>query len=294
MHVKGGLAGAVTVAALLVGGLVAKDQLQSGAAGTTRADRQQAYSQLQAATRSATVPYLGPFAQSKAKGRVCGPEVRLMEGALRRTTPPIRRGVARNCVGPATTLQVKAFQRRHGIPPTGVYGLRTHRALAHAYSRDQRAALAFLAGKRLTALRATTVATVTAHAFAYQGRMQYCEFGSLSSCGRRWVWPAYPDVPRHTDCSGYATWVYFQSGLPDPNGLQYRGGFTGTLVAHGVAVRYGAALHIGDLIFNGPSSSNTTHVSVYIGRGLSSGHGRAGIQIHQWNYRTVVAIRRYY
>lgn len=288
-----------TVTALIVGvalgagSLVGYNQVTSGASRASSADR---YSQLQAAAAAGkkTVPYLGPFSHDPTKGRVCGPEVRLMEGALRLTTPPIRTAKAALCVGLATRKQLQAFQRRHGIPPSGTYGERTHVALAHAYSDQQRSDLIYIAGVRLKALRYSTISTVTAHAFAFQGRMVYCNFGSLSSCGSRWSWPAYPDVPRHTDCSGYVTWVYYQAGLPDPNGLGFTGGFTGSLVARGVAVRPGAPLHIGDLVFNGPSASNTTHVSIYIGHGLTSGHGRFGIQLHQWNYRTVVAIRRYF
>jgi cell wall-associated NlpC family hydrolase len=288
---------AITVAFLVAvfgGSYAAKQLLQSGAA-VHRLDVQRRYAQLQKASgRPAVAPYLGPFARNPKQGRVCGPEVRLMEGALRRTHPPIRKAPPQNCIGAATVKQLRAFQRRQHIPPTGIYGLRTHKALSHAYTKRMRADLAYVAAKRLRALRIATIGIVTAHAQRLQGLMQYCEFGSLSSCGRRWSWPTYPDVPRHTDCSGYVTWVYYQAGLSDPNANGYRGGFTGTLVAHGTPVRPNGPLHVGDLVFNGPSASNTTHVSIYIGHGLTSGHGRAGIQIHPWNYRIVVAIRRYF
>lgn len=279
--------------ALIIGGVVAKNIFESNAARTDNVQRQ-ARLQAAASKKSPTAPFLGPFARDPKKGRVCGPEVRLMEGALRRTTPPIRKSKPRLCFGLATEKQIKIFQRRHHIPPTGIYGLRTHRALSHAYTKRMRSDLAYQAAKRLLALRIATIGIITAHAHAYQNRMQYCNYGSLSSCSRRWSWPAYPDVPRNTDCSGYVTWVYYQSGLGDPNYNGYRGGFTGTLVAHGIPVKLNGPLHVGDLIFNGPSAFNTTHVSIYIGHGLSSGHGRFGIQIHAWNYRTVVAIRRYF
>lgn len=285
--------GGAFVAVALVSAVLSHTLIGSDASRATSQDR---YAELQRATAAGRpiAPYLGPFAQNPKLGRQCGAEVRLMEGALRRTKPPIRKTKARNCIGAATTRQIKTFQRRHHLPPSGIYGKRTHRALSHAYTRRMRADLAYIAAIRLRDLRVKTIGIVTAHAKAQEGLMQYCNFGSLSFCSRRWDWPAYPDVPRHTDCSGYATWVYFQSGLPDPNGLGYNGGFTGTLVAHGNPVPPNGPLHVGDLIFNGPSASNTTHVSVYIGHGLSSGHGRAGIQIHPWNYRFVVAIRRYF
>lgn len=287
----GKIVAAGAIAAVVGGSLIAKDQLTSGA---SRSTLQGQYAALQLATHQNVVPFLGPFSADKKKGQVCGPEVRLMEGALRRTKPPVRKAPARNCMGAATVHQLRVFQRRHHIAPSGIYGLRTHRALSHAYTKQQAADLAYIAARRLRALRISTIGIVTAHAFAFQGRMQYCNAGSLSWCTLRWNWPKYPDVPRNTDCSGYVTWVYYQSGLPDPNGFGFTGGYTGTLVTHGVPVAPNGPLHVGDLIFNGPSASNTTHVSIYIGHGLSSGHGEPGIQIHAWNYRVVVAIRRYF
>jgi peptidoglycan hydrolase-like protein with peptidoglycan-binding domain len=280
--------GLAVAAAIAAGTLVARDQLTTNA---SRATSQNRYAQLQAAASGKDAAYLGPLARNHRGMAECGRVVRLMEGALRRTTPPIRKTPALNCIGVATERQIKAFQKRHHIPQSGIYGKRTHEALAHAYSAQQRADLAYIAAARLKQLRYDTIGIVTAHARALQGRMVYCNYGSLSSCGSRWNWPAWPDVPRHTDCSGYVTWVYYQSGLPDPNGLGYTGGYTGTLITHGVSVPRGAPLHIGDLIINGgwPSGS---HVSIYIGHGLSSGHGRFGIQIHQWNYRAVLSIRR--
>lgn len=294
---RGRLQGAAAASAILValvgGTIAAKSLLESGAA-VTASSQSGASAQLQAAAASRSVPYLGPFARNKAKGTVCGPEVRLMDGALRRTTPPVRKSKAANCIGVATEKQLRVFQRRHHIPPSGIYGLRTHKALAHAYSKQQAADLSYLADKRLLALRIKTIGIVAAHAKAFEGRMVYCEFGQLRVCGRRYVWPTWPDVPHHTDCSGFVAWIYFQSGLPDPNGLGFHGGFTGTLVAHGSPVGPNGPLQIGDLIFNGPSARATTHVSIYMGHGLSYGHGKFGVQIHPWNYRTVVAIRRYF
>lgn len=290
---QGAIAGAAVVIALFGGSYAAKELVLSGAA-VTASSQSGAAAQLRAAAASPTAAYLGPFARNPKKGKVCGPEVRLMEGALRRTVPPVRTTKPANCIGVATERQLRKFQTRHHIPPSGIYGLRTHRALAPRYTKEARADLAYLAAKRLLKLRIDTIGIVTAHAKALESRMVYCEFGQLRVCGRRYVWPTWPDVPRHTDCSGYVAWVYYQSGLADPNGLHFTGGFTGTLVAHGSPVSPNGPLQVGDLIFNGPSASNTTHVSIYIGHGLSSGHGKFGIQIHPWNYRTVVAIRRYF
>lgn len=280
-----GLLLAVTAA----GALVANHQV-IGSAGVL--GNRQDLARLQLVNVKAGVPYLGPFAIDKKHGTVCGPEVRLMEGALRNAK--FRDGKAANCVGTPTQNQIKQFQRSKHIPVSGIYGLRTHKALSRYYTKAQIGDLLYTVKVRQVALKRTLILGITAHAQAYQGKMQYCDYGSLSSCGRRWSWPAYPDVPHNTDCSGFVTWVYYQAGLPDPNGTGYRGGFTGTLVAHGISVAPGGPLHVGDLVFNGPSASNTTHVSIYIGHGLTMGHGRFGIQVHTYAYRTVVAIKRYF
>lgn len=275
----------------LVGGTLITRQLIVGGAASKRNINVAAQAKLQLAAHPGRreVPFLGPY----HKGQ-CGPGVRIMEGALRHTKPPIRKARASSCIGTATVHQIKLFQKRSHLPQSGIYGSATHKYLSHAYTKQEREALIYIAQVRLVARRRTAIIKVTAHARAYQGFMTYCESGSLSNCGRRFQWPAWPDVPHHTDCSGYVTWVYYQSGLPDPNGLSYTGGYTGTLVNHGIAVQPGGPLHVGDLVFNGPSASNTTHVAIYIGHGLTSGHGAFGIHINQYNYRTVVAIRRYF
>lgn len=241
------------------------------------------------------VPFLGPFSANKRFGTVCGPGVRLMEGALRRTTPPVRVGVARNCVGLATVRELIKFQVRHHIPPSGIYGRLTHDALSHAYSPEQRRALVYLEAKRLAAraaaLHRRTIGIVTAHAYAFRYRMGYCNHGALRDCSLRGVWPAWPDVPRNTDCSGYVQWVLFQSGVPNINGTSYPGNTT-SLWQHGSLVSpVSKRLAVGDLVFYRP---NNSHVAIYIGRGLVSSHGQAGIDIYPWNRIYVYGVRRYF
>jgi cell wall-associated NlpC family hydrolase len=238
---------------------------------------------------AAPIPFLGPYAHDKPGYRECGPGVRIMEGALRNTVPPIRKGKASNCVGPATVKQLIVFQKRHHIPPSGIYGIRTHRALSHAYTTSQIAGLVYIANQRLTAARYQLIGIITAHAKANAGLMGYCNFGHLAQCSLRGVWPPWSDVPRHTDCSGYVSWVYYQAGLPNPNGVGV--GSTKTLVYRGKAVAANAPLKIGDLIFY---ARNNSHVAIYIGHGLISSHGSAGIRIAPYNYRDIYAIRRYF
>lgn len=269
------------VAAAIVGGGYSAKRLTEGSAATAFELRQ--------GPVNARVPFLGPFAQDKPHVRECGPAVRLMEGALRHTTPPIRKTPPARCVGTATTRQIKRFQARHGIPQSGIYGTRTHAALAHAYTAQQRIDLQFLAGQRVAALRRSTILVITSHAYALRGQMGYCNHGSLSSCSLRGVWPPWPGVPRFTDCSGYSQWVLTQAGVPNINGFGV--GNTGSLVRRGVPVPTNGPLMVGDLVFY---SFNNSHVAVYIGHGLVSSHGRPGIDIHPYGYRPIYAIRRYF
>lgn len=279
-RLQGTAVGLAVAAAVVVGGYSAK-QLTEGSAST-------AFSTRQGATNVA-VPFLGPFAMNHKGVTECGQAVRLMEGALRRTTPPIRLTPARNCVGLATTRQIKRFQARHGIRQSGIYGSRTHAALAHAYSKAQRIDLTYLARQRLDATRRTTILVVTSHAYALRGLMGYCNHGSLRECSLRGVWPPWADVPRHTDCSGYSQWVLFQSGVPNINGVGV--GNTSSLVGRGTGVPINGPLKVGDLVFY---SYNNSHVAIYIGHGLVSSHGQPGIDIHPYGYRPIYAIRRYF
>jgi hypothetical protein len=243
------------------------------------------------AQASAPVPFLGPFAASKDRGIVCGPAVRLMEGALRRTTPPIRKSPAARCVGLATTRQLIRFQTRHHIPPSGIYGARTHAALAHAYSRVQVRDLAYLAERRVKALRAETIVTVAAHAYDHKASMGYCNHGHLSDCSLRVVWPPWPIVPTHLDCSAYVSWVLYQAGVPNPNGAGV--GNTTSLWRHGLRVGLGQPLAIGDLVFY---ASNNSHVAIVVRLhpAMVSSHGQPGLKVVPWDYRFVYGVRRYF
>lgn len=74
-----------------------------------------------------------------------------------------------------------------------------------------------------------------------------------------------------SDCSQWVTAIYYACGLPDPNGNDYRGGYTGTLGAHGRAISRSELLP-GDLILYGPAPHR--HVEMYLGPGArTGGHG---------------------
>lgn len=102
-----------------------------------------------------------------------------------------------------------------------------------------------------------------------------------------------PPQPSWADCSSFVTWVYWVAHLPDPNGLEYRAGFTGTLATHGFRVSF-TSLKPGDLVlYGGPYPYR--HVTIYIGNGLVVSHGsQSGPHIASTFYRWDAAEARRY
>lgn len=282
------------VATALVGGQYAAHDLLSSSASkvTTAADRN---GRLQALVhtgpaRLTDVPFLGPFHEGQ-----CGPAIRLMEGALRKTRPPIRTTKPSSCFGAATKRQVREFQRRHKIPRTGVYGPRTHRALAgaRAYSDEARRDLIYIRHARYVVEVRHTVLIVTSHALLVGARIPYSQSPSRS------YFPPWPAIPPATDCSGFVTWALYQAGVGPSVGYLGGGspvGWTGTLVYQGSLVPRNKALQVGDLIFY-PSSRAPGrpygHVAIYIGHGRVASHGGVGIKNLPYNYRAIGEVRRY-
>lgn len=101
---------------------------------------------------------------------------------------------------------------------------------------------------------------------------------------------APPRHPAHADCSGIATWAFFVSGWPDPNGLGYNGtGWTGTMQQHGMRVTVAQAQR-NDLVFY----PDPWHVGVCVGSGkvISFGH-QGGPDLTPIGYRRIGEVRRY-
>lgn len=109
-----------------------------------------------------------------------------------------------------------------------------------------------------------------------------------SEGGNRWAW-------RHngckfritTDCSGTATMCYFRAKAVDPNGNNFNGGYTGTMIAHGNDSR---PPEPADLViyFDGPGFEPSTgsHVAVIVqvenGHILTISHGEQGNPTYCW------------
>ena len=287
----------LAVAAAIVGGtLVARDQLTGGASVQTLSDRN---GTLQGLVHTGTpkghplVAFLGPFALHRKGVQECGPAVRFMEGALRRKK--FRKAPARNCIGPATVKQIKAFQTAIHYKPTGIYSLVTHRALVlrGGYTQQARRDLVYLAHKVLLTRERHNVVIIAAHARLVGGNtLSYSQSGSRSS------FPAWPRLPPATDCSGFITWIAYQAGFGASVGYYGPGspvGWTGTLNYQGFLVRPNQALAIGDIVLYPSSSASGPpwgHVAMYIGHGLVVSHGSVGVRVLPFNYRPVGAIRR--
>ena len=278
----------------VVGGVIAGRNLFQGKAAVRTIRAQTAsdkYGVLQAQATAhptkRTVPFLGPFAHGRKGIKQCGPAVRIMEGALRNTVPPVRKAKAADCVGVATVRQLKVFQRRHHIPATGIYGPRTHKALSPIYTPKQRDALVYTAKLIVLRKERATALIALAHANLVGQNMAYSQ-------SDRGYFPPWPAVQSSGDCSSFATWVMYEAGVGYRVGYLGPGssiGWTGTLSRQGKHVGRNAPLHVGDLLFYG-GGYPYGHVEVYLGHGLSEGHGSPGIHVHPYNYRPVSEIRR--
>src|SRR6476646_5443586 len=77
--------------------------------------------------------------------------------------------------------------------------------------------------------------------------------------------------PHYADCSSFITWclwngLYLGFQTRDvPNGLAWRGGFTGTLLRHGKRVRNRGSIQRGDYVIYG-SGGNGKHTTIVVGR----------------------------
>jgi len=84
-----------------------------------------------------------------------------------------------------------------------------------------------------------------------------------------------PSAPSYSDCSSASTWVYwtvFGKGNDFLNGQNWGAGYTGTLTNHGRLVQLSEAKP-GDLVFYGTCSGCVSHVSIYVGNGMTISHG---------------------
>ena len=200
--------------------------------------------------------------------------------------------------GEKMAAQTAAFQTDRALPVDGVWGQKTHdQACAlvgfddYACSLLQEFAEEFASAVGATGVETTRSAIVDAAMLCrdHEPAIHYTQEMTLRMQGvTERIYP--PDYPRYADCSSFATWCYFVSGWPDPNGVGYNGtGYTGTLVEHGRQVSSPVP---SDLAFYGNPIS---HVAVCVSSTQVVSHGQeSGPALYSLGYRTDLNhVRRY-
>jgi hypothetical protein len=88
-----------------------------------------------------------------------------------------------------------------------------------------------------------------------------------------------PEYGERSDCSQFVTGVAWSAGLPDPNGAEFTGGYTGTLVQENNGWRQVSLTAMerkgwGYIVY-GPGIGH--HTEAFIGHGRTVGHGSAPV-----------------
>ncbi len=197
----------------------------------------------------------------------------------------------RKFFGAKAVYDLRRFQRRYGIKPTGIYDRATHRKMVDSGGFDRYGA--YLMGQAPRAIGNVQGRIVATALFGWNNKdaIHYTEGPERMYGVKNKIRP--PQVPHWEDCSSFATWCYWVALAPDPNGLHYSGyGFTGTQIQHGIRV---ADPREGDLVFYGNKGGIPTHVAIFVGGGKVVSNGsESGPLLLSINYRSDVnQIRRY-
>jgi peptidoglycan hydrolase-like protein with peptidoglycan-binding domain len=231
-----------------------------------------------------------PFTRTLKRGARPGKDVIAVKRALiRKGALKGRLGAVSGVYGVRARRAVKKFQRNHKLTADGQYGSRTHKALVNSKAFD--AYGAHLMRRRVIEQNKQPTGHSVAEAALYAASRAPRHYTQDS---RRWQPVNFPNWRKqmwwYGDCSSFATGCYKQAGAPDPNGMNYRAGYTGTLAQHGRKV---ASPQPGDLALCGPPPTYT-HTFVYVGGGKGVSHGsEGGPYVCSANYRSVTEWRRY-
>jgi hypothetical protein len=131
--------------------------------------------------------------------------------------------------------------------------------------------------------------------------------------GRRWEgitdtrYSRQGQYPNYADCSAYVTWCLWNAlkvayGVKDVvNGADWRAGYTGTMLSHGMVVEKVADMRRGDAVLYG-SGPPGKHTAIIVGRKggrrgtpMVVSHGSEGGPYYvAYNYRSdIMSVRRY-
>jgi hypothetical protein len=112
------------------------------------------------------------------------------------------------------------------------------------------------------------------------------------------------EYPKYIDCSAFATWCIWNGldhfGVRDTvNALNWKAGYTGTMLNHGKRVVHLSNVIRGDCVLYGRPGSTGAHTAIIVGRlkgtPMVVSHGsEAGPFYLPYNYRSdIMSIRRY-
>lgn len=170
--------------------------------------------------------------------------------------------------GEELEMELRRFQKNHKLHIDGQYGPDTHAAMKRYYD-GYGARLMLREQAALAQQNDPRKLVVTGATWGYNHRwlIHYTQGGSRMYGVRHHV--HIPGIPYYEDCSSFATWCYYQAGLPDPNHLGYAGyGFTGTLGSHGYRV---ATAKPADLCLYGWAPWH--HVTIAVSSTMCVSHG---------------------
>lgn len=235
--------------------------------------------------RAAIVPHPRDLRYKASGGYMRGPDVQAVDRALWRAGvfKRVKAAPFRKAYGPGMRDHVKRFQARKGLKVDGVYGLATHRKLAPYYDAY---AIKLVNSYRVPQTPAQKIVTGAMIAYNYRARIHYTQSPARMYMVRNRI-PANRIAMTSSiweDCSSFATWLYWQAGLPDPNGLGYNGqGYTGTMAVRGRRVWTDGA-PVGSFSFYG-GGFPYGHMVIRIGKNRIISHGNeSGPNVYESPY----------